>query len=434
MAYKPGALRAMAGRLTTKKRPAVDRTCRRALLVLLAFAALGALSAGTSTYDFIAHVDRQVHAITCSYLPGIGSPDAAGTSGCFAVMMSPYASLLRSTTWGGIPIALLGLGVFCYLLFKTLETLLRRRADLRLETRYLVAATALPLCTSIVYFIISATVVGVVCKLCVGIYVASIGSFAAALQAYRRSQGSAPQAPARPLGYGRYGFYFAEGVLFVLVPLLVYLALKPAVAPGGQCGSLIKPQDSYQVRIRLGAASGAAPAIEVLDPLCPACKALHERLAASGLASRLALEGTLFPLDKECNWMLSESLHPGACAASEALLCAGDQATEVLDWLFAHQQELRVAAEKGGGDAIYPRLEQTFPALRNCVNRPPVKARLNKALRWAVANSLPLLTPQLYIGGTKICDEDTDLGLEYTLTRLLGGRFAATGSSAASNR
>jgi hypothetical protein len=31
----------------------------------------------------------------------------------------------------------------------------------------------------------------------------------------------------------------------------------------------------------------------------------------------------LFPLDKECNWMVSESLHPGSCAVSEAVLCAG---------------------------------------------------------------------------------------------------------------
>ena len=44
-----------------------------------------------------------------------------------------------------------------------------------------------------------------------------------------------------------------------------------------------------------------------------------------------------------------------------------------------------------------------------------------RSLRWAVANALPVMTPQLFVNGTRLCDEDTDLGLEYTLTRMLGG-------------
>ncbi len=30
-----------------------------------------------------------------------------------------------------------------------------------------------------------------------------------------------------------------------------------------------------------------------------------------------------------------------------------------------------------------------------------------------------MLTPQLFVGDSRMCDEDTDLGLEYTLTRML---------------
>ena len=44
-----------------------------------------------------------------------------------------------------------------------------------------------------------------------------------------------------------------------------------------------------------------------------------------------------------------------------------------------------------------------------------------KSLRWAVANALPVMTPQLFVDGKRLCDEDTDLGLEYTLTQMLGG-------------
>ena len=34
-------------------------------------------------------------------------------------------------------------------------------------------------------------------------------------------------------------------------------------------------------------------------------------------------------------------------------------------------------------------------------------------------NAIPVLTPQLFIGDRRVCDEDTDLGLEYTATALL---------------
>jgi hypothetical protein len=50
---------------------------------------------------------------------------------------------------------------------------------------------------------------------------------------------------------------------------------------------------------------------------------------------------------------------------------------------------------------------------------PTTKTRLTQSLRWAVRNQVPVLTPQFYVDGKRLCDEDTDLGLEYTLTRML---------------
>ena len=156
----------------------------------------------------------------------------------------------------------------------------------------------------------------------------------------------------------------------------------------------------------------------MLDPLCPACKGFSERLAASGLGDQLQIKLVLFPLDKECNWMVSESLHAGACAVSEALLCAGDRASKVLDWAFANQADLR-ARGGGGQSAVYARIKQDFPDLASCVGQPAVRARVNKGLRWIVANSLPVLTPQLFVRNQKLPDEDTDLGLDYVLARVL---------------
>ena len=122
--------------------------------------------------------------------------------------------------------------------------------------------------------------------------------------------------------------------------------------------------------------------------------------------------------------MVSESLHPGGCAASEAVLCAGTRVSEVLAFLFAHQDELR-GLGRNSEQAVLDRIAAQFPELRPCLGKPAVRARLNRSLRWVVSNSLPVLTPQLFVNGAKVCDEDTDLGLEYVVSRMLATRPVA---------
>ena len=74
-------------------------------------------------------------------------------------------------------------------------------------------------------------------------------------------------------------------------------------------------------------------------------------------------------------------------------------------------------------------VRERFPALAECIGTPRVRARLNRALRFAVQNELPVLTPQIYVGGTRLCDEDTDLGLDYVLSRLLDQEASGEPSS-----
>jgi uncharacterized membrane protein len=397
-------------------RPALAPPPRKALLVLAGFALAGVVFAGVSSYDFIAHLDRQVHSITCSMVPGVGPKDASGSSGCHAALMSPYSSVLRELTWGGIPIALPALGVFAFLLFRAIDLLFHQRLARR-ETQFMIAATALPVLTSIVYAVISLVEIGTLCKVCVGIYVASLGVFAAAIVAHLGADAQ-PEHPRRGSAAGLWGFYFVEGVALVALPVLLYLVLKPPYADSLlHTSGLRHPDDKYGVMIDTRG-GGAVPAVEVLDPLCTACKGFSERLAASSAGDQLHIKYVLFPLDKECNWMVSESLHPGACAVTEALFCAGDRASTVLSWAFANMADLR-ALGGGGSAAVYARIKKEFPELGDCVGRPAVRARVNKSLRWIVANSLPVLTPQLFVGNQKLPDEDTDLGLDYVLARVL---------------
>ena len=207
---------------------------------------------------------------------------------------------------------------------------------------------------------------------------------------------------------------------FALLPVGLWAALAPNHSRYiGTCGTLTDTSDRYGVLIPLGETSTGRPAIEVLDPLCPSCRGLEERLAASGQGAQLSRQLLLFPLDASCNWMVSSSLHPGACTVSEALLCAeGAQVPAVLAWAFEQQEEIRTATA-ADPEAAQRMVVAAFPALGSCVGKPAVRSRLNQSLRWAVKNQLPVLTPQLFVAGQRVCDADTDLGLDYTLARML---------------
>ena len=395
---------------------------RAALVAFAIFALLGVVFAAVSTYDFVAHLDRQVHAITCSIVPGLGPRDASGTSGCHAVLMSPYSSVFRSLTWGGIPIALPALGVFAFLLFRGLDLSLRRDVG-RGETGFLIVAALLPVVTSAVFLWISEVALGTVCTVCGGIYAASLGVLVTAVWAHRGASRTTAGASSNA---GQWTLYFLEGCALVLIPVMLYMLQKPAYPDTlARKNELRHPEDRYGVMLK-AKGTGSVPAIEVLDPLCPACKAFSQRLAASDLGRDLALQTVLFPLDKDCNWMVNESLHPGSCAVSEAVLCAGAKSDDVLAWAFARQPEL-LAAGAHGQSEVYARLKQDFPELATCLGQPLVRTRLNRSLRWVVSNSLPVLTPQLFVRNHKIPDEDTDLGLDFVLARTLENGTDARG-------
>lgn len=395
-------------------------------LAVAAAAALGAIFSAVSTFDFMQFLDRQVHSIHCSFVPGAGKE--LGESGCRAVMMSPYSSFFRESVWGGVPVALWALAVFSYLVYRAGGIAGRGRAS-RQEAGYLVAATGLPLVMSLIYFGLSLHV-GSTCKVCVGMYLSSVAAFVFAVLAFRQAPHDGGGDFLRVVGW------FGQGVGFVALLTVAFLGFHPpsdATKPGG-CGTLVQADDPARVMIELR--SGKTEAIEVLDPLCPSCRAFDTRLAASSFSGDLGLKGLLFPLDSTCNWMVTEELHPGACAVSEAILCAaglGEKrdhaaARKVLAWAFEHQERLREDAKKDP-KAMRLELAMRFPEVKGCLGGPQVKNKLLKSLRWAVANALPVLTPQLFVREKRMCDEDTDLGLEYTLRGML-----AAGPSASKGR
>src|SRR5688572_4444069 len=155
------------------------------LVAVLVGALAGLVFAGVSTYDFVQHLDRQVHSLHCSFIPGAGAE--AGHSGCQAAMMSSYSSVFRTTIWGGIPISLPAMAVFAFILFYGVDLLLSRRQDDPRATSFLAIACALPAVASITMLTVSLTKLGTTCKLCVGIYIASALALTGAIMLWRRA-------------------------------------------------------------------------------------------------------------------------------------------------------------------------------------------------------------------------------------------------------
>jgi len=72
----------------------------------------GLIFAGISILDYASHLDRGLHDLHCSFIPGAEASPVA--EGCRTALNSPYAALFKQELWGGVPISLFGLGCFTF--------------------------------------------------------------------------------------------------------------------------------------------------------------------------------------------------------------------------------------------------------------------------------------------------------------------------------
>jgi uncharacterized membrane protein len=398
----------------------MNKTAKIALVVVAA-AALGLVFATYSTYDYVEHLDRQMHAVHCSFIPGAPA-SADAENACKTALFSPYSALFRETYWGGIPISLFAVGTFAYFVgFGTYLYAARERVS-RGALGFLGVATLGPFIASLVMFVISATKLHSFCKLCAGIYVSSIalavGGVLALLEGVRAGRPAADATP--PLRDALLAVGWAAGLgLAALLPAIIYVASLPDYRPYlTKCGSVPLGAEPHGALMKIRTSHPVQKATLFEDPLCPTCKAFHQRLVADDVLDKLDITLVLFPLDTSCNWMIDRSLHPGACLVSGAILCAGDDARAALEWAYDNQDELRDAG-KGGPDALQAKISARFgPAVAACAAEKKTLVRLNQNLHYASTNHVPVSTPQMFLGERRVCEEDTDLGLKYTLAQL----------------
>ena len=396
-------------------------------------AALGLVFATLSTLDYARHLDRRLHDVHCSLIPGV-SAGASEDNPCRAAMYSVYSAVFRGSLWGGIPIALFAVGAFAFFLgFATYLLLTGDRAP-RWTLWFFAATGSTPLLVSLVMFLVSLFELGSLCKVCIGIYISSLllalGAWLHAVKSSQPQPAAAPPQPVHPAearatkDFSPWSVLAPAGCLALLaaataIPSIVYAAAAPDERPYIRgCGKLEKPVESHGALVALKTSRPIRAATLFEDPLCPTCKAFHQRIVAEGAFEKLDAKLALFPLDSECNWMLSTPLHPGACLLSRAVICGGESARQVLEWAYDEQEHL-AALGKSGPLALRAAIVQKWgQRLGECIDATPTKLRQNQQLHFAADNAIAVSTPQLFLGSARVCDEDTDLGLRYTLNEL----------------
>ncbi len=382
-------------------------------LVALVASLLGLLFGSYSTFDYAKHLDRRLHDIHCSIIPGAPVTDSADA--CRAAMYSPYSALLKEKYWGGIPISLFAVGAFTFLVAFSLYLFIAGDRAPRKAIAFFGLMSLAPLGASLVMLTISITKPGLI-----------------GLTALKREpqvparRGSPYDPPADPyrgkrpdVGWAYPPAWLVAFGVFTLVPAVVYAGAMPDHRPYlGSCGGLKVAEETAGALIHISTARSTQPAVLFEDPLCPTCKAFHERLVAEDVYDKLNVQLSLFPLDSDCNWMLSEPLHPGACLVARAVICGGPQARQVLEWSYANQEDLSKAG-KAGPQKLRAAIQQRWGAQTlQCMDAKPTLLTLNRHLHFAADNSVPVSTPQMYFGTKRFCDEDTDIGLRFTLAQL----------------
>jgi uncharacterized membrane protein len=384
--------------------------------VALVGSLLGLLFASYSTLDYAKHLDRRLHDVHCSFIPG--APATSEAEACRVAMYSPYSALLKEAYWGGLPISLFALGAFTFFAAFALYLLIARDGAPKKALGFFAVVGVTPLLVSLLMLGISVSQLGSLCKTCVGIYGSSFLLAVGALLGVAASR--EPEGRTRPdVGLGLPLVWLVALGGATLLPAVVYAASVPDERPYlTQCGELKEPKMKGDEPIRIRGTRPIQPVTFFEDPLCPTCKAFHERLIDENVFEKFDVELVMFPLDSECNWMLDRPLHPGACILSKAVLCGGPQARQVLEWAYEEQVYLARAGKAGAGVMRAAIRQRWGDALLKCVDDRKTDVRLNNHLHFASENNVPVSTPQMYLGKKRVCDEDTDIGLRYTLSEL----------------
>jgi protein-disulfide isomerase/uncharacterized membrane protein len=372
----------------------MQQTSRRFALLVFALLALGGIADGL--YLTKLHLD---FAITSSYASGACHQLSA--SGCDIAVKSEASELF------GMPVALLGAAIDAGLLGTAVVGL------------FGVAVGPLLLLLAMGGVLVSlgmaaiSLAAGSFCPFCVIWYGLNLAMLAAAWWV----QGAPRSARGAFAGLGR----SLRGAAFVSFAAVTGVALAVGSSVYGRIGAGMaheqeqgvrkitsqilqsKPVDAFDVPNAPSKGAAKAEAfvhiVEFSDFQCPYCRGLWETLEAVGAnRSNIRISFVNFPLDSKCNPLVSEEMHPYACAAARASECARrqDRFWQYADLLFHNQGALTDAdlarhAEKAGLD-----VERFQACLGSSDVSDKILADIQLAAKLGVAS-----TPTFFIDGYK---------------------------------
>lgn len=314
--------------------------------------------------------------------------DVNSTLSCAEAYTSAYGAV------AGVPVALLGVLFFAFVL--VLIALCQRSSSAAHNLAgYIFALSTVGLAAVLYLGYASFFILGAVCLLCVGTYIAVIALFLLSGAAARFPMSTLPGRAARDIGTLVRTPAALTAALAFGVAAIGAIALFPSQqvsaesVAGGSSSALQSlpvppaPPDaqvteletwlSRQGREPLVAASGGAAVVLVKfnDYQCPPCRQTYMQYKPilakyeQSDPGKVRLVTRDYPLDPECNASAPGGQHTSACEAAVAVRLAKDQGKgeAMEEWLFSNQAALtpegvKEAARSVGGvpdfDAKYP--------------------------------------------------------------------------------
>lgn len=333
----------------------------------LGFAALGLAASSASTWVHYRLINDPTYASVC---------DVNSTFSCSQAYTSAYGS------FGGVPVALLGMLFFLFVIGLVVLCRPSAAASANLPG-YVFAASTLGLAVVLYLGYASYFILETVCLLCVGTYVAVIGLFLTSGAAAKDPMTSLPARAARDLRtLLRTPAALSAALLFIggaIATILLFPGGSVSAAPepvAGQAPAATVPTaDAARVKEFEGWLAqqprepvivpndGAAVVIlKFNDYQCPACGQTHREYKpvfekwAKQAPGRIKVVSRDYPLERECNAALATDVHPASCDAAVAVRLAREKGRgeAMEDWLFANQPAMtpasvRQAARDVGG-------------------------------------------------------------------------------------
>ena len=333
----------------------------------LGFAALGLAASSASTWVHHRLLTDPTYVSVC---------DVNSTFSCSQAYTSQYGSI------DGVPVALLGVVFFLFVI--GLVVMCRRSASAeRNLPGYLFAASTIGLAMVLYLGYASYVILGTICLLCVGTYVAVIGLFLTSGAAAKEPMSSLPGNAVRDLStMVRTPAALSAAVMFVAGAIAAVVlfpsgtvaaeaapreetqaAAAPAAPAANQLAEFEKWLATQQREAVIVPADGAAVVVvKFNDYQCPPCRQTYMEYKPIFAKWEKQAPGKVkfmtkdFALERECNAAVSSDVHPAACEAAVAVRLAREKgkAEAMEEWIFANQPALtpasvRQAARDVGG-------------------------------------------------------------------------------------